>query len=300
MWEHKTKFIKLINLIPESKKLYGITIDNLLDEFLKFDGKTLIMFDLETLGLNPKYEYEQITEVAAWAIRGDDFEILDKLNYKVNLSESAKTLLDDPNSLQRANWERRQRKRGKAAMNDPNDILKMTRYHKIDPQIEDEAAALEKFIQFVKKYPNPVLVAHNAGFDMNFVETRGAKYEIKLPKTEVLDTLKISRYFFAPTIETLTDETEANELLQSLFRQRGKLTHTSSRLGELAEAFKISSEYWHTANADVEMMMGVLEKMIEFLENHRTTDIRKNQEKAIARDLKRGGVVKKGKNQDKF
>jgi DNA polymerase III epsilon subunit-like protein len=62
--------ITLKNLIPESKKLYGVTIEELLDEFLKFEGKTLIMFDLETLGLNPKYEYEQITEVAAWAIRG--------------------------------------------------------------------------------------------------------------------------------------------------------------------------------------------------------------------------------------
>ena len=147
----KTKLIKLKDILPESKKLYGITIDDLLDEFLKFEGKTLIMFDLETLGLNPVYEYEQITEVAAWAIRGEDFEILDKLNYKVNLSESAKTLLDDPNSLERANWERRQRKRGKSAMNDPNDILKMTRYHTINPQIEEEAMALEKFIQFVQR-----------------------------------------------------------------------------------------------------------------------------------------------------
>jgi len=300
VWEHKTKFIKLIDLIPESKKLHGITIDDLLDKFLKFEGKTLIMFDLETLGLNPVYEYEQITEVAAWAIRGEDFEILDKLNYKVNLSKSAKTLLDDPNSLERGNWERRQRKRGKNAMTDPNDILKMTRYHKIDPQIEEEASALEKFIQFVNKYPNPVLVAHNAEFDVKFVGTRGAKYGIELPKTEVLDTLKISRYFFAPAIETLVDEVEATELLQSLFRQRGKITHTSSRLGELAEAFKISSEYWHTANADVEMMLGVLGKMIEFLGKHRGADIRKRQETAIARDLKRGGSFKKKNNLAKF
>lgn len=276
----------LKNLIPESKKLCGVTLADLLDKLLKFEGKTLIMFDLETLGLNPKYEYEQITEVAAWAVQGEDFEILGKLNYKVNLSKSAKTLLDDPNSLERGNWERRQRKRGKGAMNDPNDILKMTRYHKINPQIEEEAMALEKFIQFVNEYPNPVLVAHNAEFDVKFVEIRGAKYEIKIPSTEVLDTLKISRYFFAPAIETLVDDEEAIKLHQSLFRQRGKMTHISSKLGELAAAFKINAKYWHTANADVEMMLGVLLKIIKFLEKHRNVNINKNQEKAIARDVK--------------
>jgi DNA polymerase III epsilon subunit-like protein len=278
----------LKNLIPESKKLYGVTIADLLDKFLKFEGKTLIMFDLETLGLNPKYEYEQITEVAAWAIRGEDFKILDKLNYKVNLSESATTLLDDPNSLERANWERRQRKRGKSAMNDPNDILKMTRYHTIDSQIEEEATALEKFIQFVNEYPNPVLVAHNAKFDIKFVEARGARCGVSIPPlTEVLDTLKISRYFLAPTIQTLVDTDEdATKLFQSLLRQRGNLIHISSRLGELARAFEIDAKYWHTANADVEMMLGVLLKMVKFLEKHHDVDIHKSQENAIARDVK--------------
>jgi DNA polymerase III epsilon subunit-like protein len=223
------------------------------------------------------------------------------LNYKVNLSKSAKTLLDDPNSLERANWERRQRKRGKSAMNDPNDILKMTRYHTIDPPTEDEVVALEKFIQFVNGYPNPVLVAHNAEFDLKFVEIRGARYDIKLPSAEVLDTLKISRYFFAPAVETLADEPMASELFQSLFRQRGTMSHISSKLGELATAFKINAKYWHTANADVEMMLGVSQEMLKFLEKHREADINRNQEKAIDRDVKqRGGSKKKASRKDKF
>tara|TARA_Y100000588_G_C13673291_1_gene677166 strand:+ start:28 stop:582 length:555 start_codon:yes stop_codon:yes gene_type:complete len=184
-------------------------------------------------------------------------------------------------------------------MTDPNDILKMTRYHTINPHVEEEASALKKFIQFVNEYPNPVLVAHNADFDVKFVETRGARYEVVLTNVEVLDTLKISRYFFAPTIETLVDDGEATKLLQSLFRQRGKLTHISSRLGDLASAFKINAKYWHTANADVEMMRGVLLKIIKFLEKHRNVDICKNQEKAIARDVKQHRNFKK-KHMGKF
>ena len=114
------------------------------------------------------------------------------------------------------------------------------------------------------------------------------------------ETLKISRYFFAPAIETLVDEVEATELLQSLFRQRGKMTHTSTKLGDLASAFKIDAKYWHTANADVEMMLGVLLKITKFLEKHRNVDIRKNQEKAIARDVKQQGGSKKMKHMGKF
>ena len=132
------------------------------------------------------------------------------------------------------------------------------------------------------------------------METRGARYEVMLTSAEVLDTLKISRYFFAPAIETLVDDEEAIKLHQSLFRQRGKLTHISSKLGELASAFKINAKYWHTANADVEMMLGVLLKITKFLEKHRNVDIHKNQEKAIARDVKQHGGVTNTKHTGKF
>jgi DNA polymerase III alpha subunit (gram-positive type) len=280
------KYTVLKNLIPESKKLYDVTIARLLDEFLKFNEKTLIMFDLETLGLNPKYEYEQITEVAAWAVSPEKFEILEKMNKRVELNNSAKTLLGDVNSLERANWEKRQRRRGKSAIHDPSDLLKMTRYYEIDVPVEVESVALAKFIQFVEKYPNPILVAHNAEFDINFVNTRGQRYGIILPKCEVLDTLKISRYFFAPTLQTLETNAEAIKLLQSLYRQRGKMSHVSSRLGELADAFEINAKYWHTASADVEMMLGVLRRMLGFLEKHRDVDIGIYQERAISRDVK--------------
>ena len=73
---------KLVEIIPESKYLFGVTITELLDKFLQFQNKTLILFDLETLGLNPAYEYEQITEIAASAVCGDDMSILDSFNYR--------------------------------------------------------------------------------------------------------------------------------------------------------------------------------------------------------------------------
>ena len=79
------------------------------------------------------------------------------------------------------------------------------------------------------------------------------------------------------------------------------MSHISSKLGELATAFKINAKYWHTANADVEMMLGVSQEMLKFLEKHREADINRNQEKAIDRDVKqRGGSKKKASRKDKF
>ncbi len=278
--------IKLCDLIPESKKLCGVTIDALLDTFLKLEGKTLIMFDLETLGLDPAHDYAQITEVAAWAVSGDDFKIIEKLNFGVTLSDASEKLLSDPNGFERFNWERIRRKR-KDSMTDPNDILKMTRYYELKCEFKNEKSAITEFVDFVSKYDNRVLVAHNAGFDVKFIGSRASSYGMELPSAEVVDTLKISRYFFGPAIETLSEHEDAVGLFRSLFRNAGQHSHISSKLGELATAFKMDSENWHTASADVEMMHGVMVKMLEFLKEHHDTDISRSQERAIFRQPKK-------------
>lgn len=282
----------LIQLIPESKKLIGATISDLLNTFLNFENKVLIMFDIETLGLNPSYDYEQITEIAACAISGDTMQELKKINFKVKLSESAKELLENSDSIQRFNWERRQSKRGKTAFTDPNELLKMTHYYEIQSKCETEESAIKKFYEFVEQYEDVVLVAHNAEFDVSFVHTRGNQYQLNFPITEVLDTLRLSQFFFVPLVDTLKDA-DASELYDCLSRKNRKRIHISSRLGDLASAFKINSEMWHSASADVDMMNQVMIKIIEFLETHKQTNIKLSQEKAIYRTLKKKQNTKK-------
>jgi len=250
------------------------------------------MFDIETLGLNPSYDYEQITEIAACAISGDTMQELKKINFKVKLSESAKELLENSDSIQRFNWERRQSKRGKTAFTDPNELLKMTHYYEIQSKCETEESAIKKFYEFVEQYEDVVLVAHNAEFDVSFVHTRGNQYQLNFPITEVLDTLRLSQFFFVPLVDTLKDA-DASELYDCLSRKNRKRIHISSRLGDLASAFKINSEMWHSASADVDMMNQVMIKIIEFLETHKQTNIKLSQEKAIYRTLKKKQNTKK-------
>ena len=66
-------------------QLYGLSIKELLDTVLNFNGKTLIYFDTETMGLTPKKDYLQLTEIAAVAYDGSTFKEVDKIDYKVNL-----------------------------------------------------------------------------------------------------------------------------------------------------------------------------------------------------------------------
>ena len=52
-------------IIPEPKKIFEITLKDLLYNYLNFENKKLIYIDLETLGFHPRFEYEQIIEIAA-------------------------------------------------------------------------------------------------------------------------------------------------------------------------------------------------------------------------------------------
>ncbi len=274
----------LKNIMPATKKLCNITMRNLLDDYLDFENNVLIFVDLETLGVNPTYECEQITEMAAWSIAGDTLEVVDKLNYKINLLESTRMLLDDPNSVEREGWEYRQSRRGKHAISNPHDVLKMTKYNTIDATPLDEQTALRNLSNFVSRYENQVVVAHNIGFDMKFIMKRSAKYGYDFPCIKALDTLTLSRYFLSPALEVLTEDVSVKKLADELYRETNQRRYISSRLGDLAKSFGINSDNWHTASADVEMLLGVYDKMIRFFEEHSDTDISHKQREIIFRN----------------
>lgn len=268
-------------ILPATKELLKITLPSLVNEYLNFKNKNLIFFDLETLGFHPTFEYEQIIEIASTNVCGDTLKTSDHLEYKIILSESAKSLIEDSDSVERYNWEKRQKRRGKTAFTTPSEILEFTKYYKKSSEYVVEKFAIAEFFKFIEKTPNPVLVAHNTEFDINYILTRGQKYGLELPDAEILDTLKISRFFFIPTLKTMTKNSNAADILSSLARHRPgckNKIHFSSRLGDLASAMQIDATDWHTANADVQMMYELLIKMITIFQDNVNIDISKNKE----------------------
>lgn len=273
-------------ILPYQKDLPNVSLVKLLDEYLNFKDAKLILFDLETLGLNPNFEYEQITEISAWVVDGNTFEVEEVLNCGIELNESALTLINDLNSIERINWIDRQQKRRGSAFDDPSQILEMTHYYDLPPELNiKESVAVSKFNDLINKYENVILVAHNAKFDVKFMTVRSSKYETKFPITKTLDTLKLSRYFFSPLVLKLAKHKDVAEIHDSLFRQRKDFVHISSKLGELATALKIDSSSWHSADADVDMMYEVLKFMLKFFNTHKNEDITSYQKQILKRNI---------------
>lgn len=274
------------DILPFQKDLPTVSLSKLLDEYLNFQDCKLILFDLETLGLNPNFEYEQITQLSASVVNGNNMEIIETLNCGVQLNESALTLINDPTSVERINWVDRQNKRRGNAFDNPAEILNMTHYFDLPPENNmKESDVISKFIDLVYKYENVIVVAHNAKFDVKFMTVRSSKYEKKFPITKTLDTLKLSRYFFSPLILKLAKHMDVVDIYNALFRQRKDFGHISSKLGELAYALNIDSSSWHSADADVKMMYEVLKFMLKFFEKHKNEDIISYQKQILKRNI---------------
>lgn len=296
-------------------RLVGRTISDLLDEFQKFEGRDLIFFDTETLGFNPLPEYIQLTQIGAIVVAGDTMKEKDTLNVKIQLGDSAKRFLD-PTSWERKDWGEHHKEGGHDKT--PDEVLDMTGYFNDLPSTPaTEEKALKMFSKLINKANNPILVAHNAGFDMEFINVRAKRYNVPIKKTSVIDTLRLAKYYLIPVLEKL----EKSEVLRQLKRHKEmkisdikpdepgkkKRKHPkgtefekftaedgtemlriiygrpSASLGRLTPALLGKINDWHDALADVQSMILIYQRIIEILYANRNVDIRDLQASEIKR-----------------
>ena len=96
---------------------------------------------------------------------------------------------------------------------------------------------------------------------------------MRMDRYDVLDTYNVAKLYLKPLITT---GAEAGE--QYYINLSGTLAgkrDLSIRLGHLAKAFGVENDQWHSAIADVYMLMGVLTGMITLFENESDRDITK-------------------------
>ncbi len=277
--------ILLKTLLAEAK-LYAYSIKELLAQFLKFEGKTLVLLDTETAGLETNTPYIQLTHLAAMAFDGTTLEKREEFSKKVEIGPELNRALNDPSSPEATHLSRdmaRRERKYKKKDKHPSELLQMTGYYNGTDEKMDEKSVLVAFDKFISQYPNVILVAHNAQFDMKTIQARRRFHGLPpMQRYPVLDTLKVTRFFFIPVLTNMENVPEVKVMLDGLLAKTKYRSYTSS-LGKLAQVLGVKMENWHDAKEDVTMLMAVLQKVIEFLQRNANVDIRKQQGQAAKR-----------------
>lgn len=239
--------------------------------------ETFVFFDTETSGLNQ--HADQVTEVAAVAVRGENFQELDSMQARAALTESTLKRIED----QKAGIGLPKEKRIMTI----EDVLKFTHYHESELDARPEMDILNEFKGFCVKH-NGLLVGHNAEFDMRMIGTKVGR----VPNRGVWDTMLFARFFFHPMLLALeeTGDEKAKEILSGIRNSKGKPQAT---LGKVLQSLGKNIEGWHTAMADVRSTLEAFRSIMQYVRDHidlaETEAFGKYQSKAfkVVRDFKR-------------
>lgn len=285
------KLKSLIRKNISESRYYGMSLNTVLSFLESFSDNTWIFFDTETTGFDS--HNRQLTEIAGVACDPKNWEsdpqILGTFNEKIKLDDDTISRIESENRPEEIEA------RGPNTKS-VQDILSMTAYGEKNRSYLDEQEALTGFLQFIDSFPSPVLVAQNASFDMKFVSVRSGG---RLKKYPVIDTMKIMQLFLIPLLTTLKkdhSDTEAAEFLQKLKRGR----YYSSSMGVVSSAYGISIDNWHSAIADVEMLMEMLRHVVGTLRDNSDIDISAEHEKTALYNMKRSKRKKVKKSSSKI
>jgi len=256
---------------------FDASIEQLFEKLKDFGDNTWIFFDTETTGFEP--DTAQLTEIGAIAAHPNNWQF-DEVEAEEGLFYDKIKL--NPETLA-----------GFEASGDPKAKypLELTRYgmpsdeyrEKYPKGMPNEEDIIQQFVSYLESQPNPVLVAQNAEFDVNFIQTRADLYNIPVNMREypIFDTMMLIKLWHNSLIKTLADEgnEQAQIILQAL-TMTGKFgEYTSSSMGPVSKAYEISTDDWHNALADVKMMMGMTRAIFISLLDSADVNISKYQDR---------------------
>lgn len=253
-----------IKILSEAIEQSALTINNLLKILDDQKDKAWVFFDTETSHLNP--DNSQITEIAAIAVDANFIEgksaIIGQFHQKCKLTPETEKQRTQP---------------GIAGDKSVEEILQMNQYFTDNgAQTVPEDEALKNFVAFlngINSKKEVILLAHNAKFDRKFVSVRSKKYNITDINFKTFDTLELIQTFYYPLL--LVADTEG--IIQKL-SPKGKVSFT---LGGIAKAFNIENKNWHSALADVNMLISVTKEVLIRLNKERGLDVRSGYNTAM-------------------
>jgi len=278
------------------------SISSLFSQLKDYGDNTWIFFDTETSGFGP--EVNQLTEIGAISSEPNNWQFSEPSAKEGMFYDKMKLTADTQDRFRRL---QQAKDRGEELEDeDFKFALKLTRYGMKKPEyrekypkgMPEEIDVIKEFLAFVKSQPNPVLVAQNAEFDINFVQGRAEHYglDADLMQYPIFDTLTLLKLFHNPLIRTMADKGDerAIEILEALTVDGKFGSYVSASMGVVSNAYDVNTDEWHNALADVKMMMEMTRRIFETLQQSVDEDIahyqgraaygiRKQKEKKAAR-----------------
>lgn len=194
------------------KPIFGVELDVVdPDEFIVISkhytnnnlfDETYVVFDLETTGLSQNHDL--IIEIGAVKVRRG--EVIERFHRLVNPEEDLSSFISTFTGID-------------------NEDLKSA------PKISE---VLPEFLKFIE---GTILVAHNASFDVRFIEAKSRDLGLGFVDHPYVDTLNLARYFYSDKIKRFN-------------------------LKALSKFFKVELENHHRADEDAEATSNVWVKMI--------------------------------------
>lgn len=244
--------LKRYSEINENKMWYK-TIPEILAWLESKSSMPWVWLDTETTGLGgPKVQ--QLTQVSAIATEYDfsnGFKELESYDQKIKLNDETK-------------------KKFSKTGDTTKKILGFNHYGSGSFKYRQEEDVLVEFYDWLDRYSPCLLVAQNAGFDMNMLAGRSGSGIVN----EVFDTKMLIQLYYIPALQKLaeTDESAADKIRQIGISDRDNGLISSS-LSKIGPALGINMTGYHDALTDCRLAMQMYEGMVSFLKENISLDI---------------------------
>lgn len=251
-----------VNYLINENKMWWKTIPQILEWIEQKSKLTWILVDSETTGLGGPIK-EQLTQVSAIAIKynlqKNSFEEIGKFDQKIKLTDEIKSKYNQPGD--RTKW-----------------VLGFNRYGSGGYKYKLESEVLGEFFNWIENYPNSILVAQNAGFDMEMLAVRSGK---KITN-EVFDTKMLIQLYFLPLIQKLAEtDSKYEEMVKFIGKSERDSGLISSSMSKIGPALGINMVGYHDSLTDCILMIDMFMKIVDLLKENTDVDITKYQSERI-------------------
>ena len=242
--------------------------ENLKSWFVDRVNNTFVFFDTETTGLFRK-ENNQLTQIGAIATKFDTdkfvFNEISRFNINIKLNDSIlKHMEGEPDAPPKTDTDAY----NKWMFNTKKGILVYNHYHlENSGDYQDERKALEKFDEYLKKHDNVTLIAHNAPFDLEWIQF----HELFADSTyESIDSKEFFSKIFFPSLKDMAEKIEEYRIKYDKFAtvkniKSASLKNVATGFSNDINKLQQKLENAHDAIVDCEITKEVMEYGLQML-----------------------------------